>query len=301
MITKTKQSKMDVPPLLGTWKLQDEISSGSFGRVFRVVDNDTGIYAAAKLEKSNCKVTQVHYEYMIYAHIQRMAKQGTYRHMLMYFLDVYEYGTQSGMKYMVMELVGDDLSKLNRSTLSDTYMKDVSMGCIHALCAFHRLGYLHRDIKPSNFAMGLHEPGPVIKLIDLGLAKRYLTSDHNHIRSVRKQTQVGTLRYSSMYSGMFVQSSRRDDIISCIYALVNIWGEKLPWQDTPEHIQRMSSSKQKRAKAEHVLKLKRIVSPQRVTRGLPSVFAKILASGMCLGFEEEPPYDKYINLLHQLV
>lgn len=293
---------MDVPPVLGGWQVHDEISSGSFGRVYRVVDTKSGRQAAAKVEKVDCKVTQVHYEYQIYAHIQHMQAQRDLRH-FNHFLDVYEYGTEDGLKFMVMELTGVDLSKLSKLQPvepPEAYMMKVSIECTKALYAFHRMGYLHRDIKPSNFCLQYgNRPGrdPAVKLIDLGLAKRYRTADGNHIRSVRKHTQVGTLRYSSMYSGMFVQSSRRDDIISLVYTLVNIFGNKLPWQDTPEHIQRMSRSAQKKAKAEHVLKLKRIVSPQRVTRYMPPVFAKILASGMCLGFEEEPPYTKYIDLM----
>ena len=293
---------MDVPPVLGGWTVQDEISSGSFGRVYRVVDAESGRQAAAKIEKADCKVTQVHYEYQIYAHIQRMQQHKDLHH-LNYFLDVYDYGTENGLKFMVMELTGDDLSKLSKlqpDERSEAYLMKVSIECTKALWAFHRMGYLHRDIKPSNFTLeysNMPSRDPAVKLIDLGLAKRYRTADGNHIRSVRKHTQVGTLRYSSMFSGMFVQSSRRDDVISLVYTLVNIFGNKLPWQDTPEHIQRMSRSAQKKAKAEHVLKLKRIVSPQRVTRFMPHVFAKILSSGMCLGFEEEPPYSKYIDLM----
>ena len=276
------------------YRIQEEIASGAFGRVFVVEDPNTNELRACKLEKPTCQVTQIHYEYSITKYIHRKYRMNPER--LQYFLKVYDFGTTAtNYKYMLMELSGDDGSKLPEET-TDRERVQILKELLKGIQAFHEAGFLHRDIKPTNFTLDLTRRKQV-KLIDLGLAKRYMNSDGKHIDCILKKSQVGTLRYSSVYSAAHVQSSRRDDILSFIYTAVNIFCEKLPWQETPEHIQRLPTKEKKRQKHIHVYNLKRICSHQRVCKNLPRAFSLILGSAMCLRFSETPPYEKYISLL----
>jgi tau tubulin kinase len=80
--------------------------------------------------------------------------------------------------YLVMELLGENLSELRRRrpggrfSLSTTVRLGVQI--VQAVEAIHELGYLHRDLKPSNFAMGAG-PGRQEQcvMIDFGLTRKY--------------------------------------------------------------------------------------------------------------------------------
>jgi hypothetical protein len=288
----------------GKWVPIDDnkIAAGSFGTVLRVVDSTqpshSAMICACKVEKPTTTKSQVHYELQIYNFIRENAEPRD----LEYFLEALDAGTTpepENFKFMVMSLAGEDLSKVS-DYLTDTERRQVMVSCFEAVCAFHDLGFLHRDIKPSNFCM--HPDGSLrVKIIDLGLAKKYLQEDGRHIDCVRKSTQLGTPLYASMFCGAYVQSSRRDDMISLVYTAVRFFGQRLPWHSTPEHIRRIQDKKEKkRALKVHLLKMKRLISPERVTRDCGTVskpLAKILGSAMCLGFYEQPPYQTYIQLL----
>ena len=80
--------------------------------------------------------------------------------------------------YLVMELLGENLSELRRRrpggrfSLWTTVRLGIQM--LRAVEAIHELGYLHRDIKPSNFAMG-YAPGRKQQcvMIDFGLTRKF--------------------------------------------------------------------------------------------------------------------------------
>lgn len=284
-----------VPSYFGDYHLSRsrELASGTFGMVYVVCHKSGGPQLACKVERPGTKATQVHYEYRIYYDILQQP-----RHLSQYFLSVCDYGTTpEGYKYMVMDLAGDDLTKVSRRLPRHKLVR-LTKECLLGIRAFHQMGYLHRDIKPSNFVLSQGDRGRLqVKLIDLGLSKKFV-QDQKHIAICRKRTMVGTNRYQSVFTSAYVQSGRRDDILSWIYTSINILGERLPWQQTPPHIDRIRDEKvKKKKKQEHVFLLKRICSPNRVTHNCPRAFSRIYASACCLQFAERPPYERYIEEL----
>lgn len=58
--------------------------------------------------------------------------------------------------------------------------------------------FLHRDIKPDNFLMGDGKKRHNVYMVDLGLAKRFIGKDGNHIPYIEGKDLTGTARYASI-------------------------------------------------------------------------------------------------------
>jgi serine/threonine protein kinase len=67
---------------------------------------------------------------------------------------------------------------------------------LEALAYLHRRGFVHRDISPDNIMLGTDSEGhPVVKVIDLGIAKKTEESDDRQI--TRTGTFIGKVQYAS--------------------------------------------------------------------------------------------------------
>jgi eukaryotic-like serine/threonine-protein kinase len=81
--------------------------------------------------------------------------------------------TEDGRPYFVMEVVHGtpitDYSDTHRLTTTERLRLfiDVCRAVQHA----HHKGVIHRDLKPSNVLVSVQESGPVVKVIDFGIAK----------------------------------------------------------------------------------------------------------------------------------
>eukprot|EP00960_Hanusia_phi_P037395 752921-Hanusia_phi.AAC.6 len=149
-----------------------------------------------------------------------------------------------------MELLGDNLSELRRRrpngrfSLWTTVRLGIQM--VQAVKAIHELGYLHRDVKPSNFAMGLvnvlltlglhlmkkQAPGrrEQCVMIDFGLTRKFRLPS-GQIRPARDIAGFrGTARYASINSHLSKELSRRDDLWSVLYVLIEFLTGQLPWR-----------------------------------------------------------------------
>lgn len=137
--------------------------------------------------------------------------------------------------YLVMELLGENLSELRRQraggrfSLPTTVRLGVQM--VRSVEAIHEMGYLHRDIKPSNFAMGLlPSRRRQCVMIDFGLTRKYRLPN-GQIRPPRDIAGFrGTARYASINSHLSKELSRRDDLWSVLYLLIEFLTGQLPWR-----------------------------------------------------------------------
>ena len=106
-------------------------------------------------------------------------------------------GEEKGVHYLVMEFVeGVDLEfyivKKGRVAPEDARRILVQAG--RALDHAYRHGVVHRDIKPSNFLLTKKDGKLLVKLADMGLARRV---DQNEFRVTKDGTTVGTIDYIS--------------------------------------------------------------------------------------------------------
>ncbi|KAI0761252.1 kinase-like domain-containing protein [Trametes elegans] len=99
----------------------------------------------------------------------------------------------------------------------------------------HSRGIVGCDIKPHNFAMGDGENAQIVHMFDFGLAKTYLdpaTGKHIPFSQGRRHA-IGAVRYASVAAHNQHSVSRRDDIESLLYVLLEFYHGGLPWKALP--------------------------------------------------------------------
>ncbi|HOU91311.1 MAG TPA: protein kinase [Polyangiaceae bacterium] len=105
--------------------------------------------------------------------------------------------TADGAPYIVMEhLVGETLQQLldRRLKLPQDQAVDYGLQILSGLEAAHALGVVHRDLKPDNVFVTTTGGGPLLKLLDFGIAK--LRQAHEFQRGLtRPGVVMGTPEY----------------------------------------------------------------------------------------------------------
>jgi serine/threonine protein kinase len=95
------------------------------------------------------------------------------------------------------------------------------------LKTIHDAGYTFNDLKLDNIVVGdapelsnakdsLHK----IRIIDFGLAKKYIDEDGKHISAQVEQLFQGNIIFASKNAFNMVTLSRRDDLISLCYLMI---------------------------------------------------------------------------------
>lgn len=179
--------------LLQRYRLEGLIGRGNMAEIYRAYDLSTGKYCAVKILMRNYALQdEVKRRFLREAEIIRSLNHPNI--VKLHDLCI----TDDGTPILAMELLtGEDLSALllrqGPLSLEDAVciMSQVGSG----VAALHRRGVLHRDIKPQNIFLckttgGPHRP--VVKLIDLGLAK-LLIPNQSHAAS--EQMLIGTPEY----------------------------------------------------------------------------------------------------------
>jgi serine/threonine protein kinase/tetratricopeptide (TPR) repeat protein len=108
---------------------------------------------------------------------------------------VYEFGTQDGMDFLVMEYVpGKTLAdRLTGGTLPEKEVVALGMQIAAALEEAHERGIVHRDLKPANIAITAKGRA---KILDFGLAKLLRPVEEGTTEaSTDSQAAAGTLPY----------------------------------------------------------------------------------------------------------
>eukprot|EP01127_Copromyxa_protea_P004053 TRINITY_DN1384_c0_g1_i1.p1 TRINITY_DN1384_c0_g1~~TRINITY_DN1384_c0_g1_i1.p1 ORF type:complete len:422 (+),score=35.43 TRINITY_DN1384_c0_g1_i1:648-1913(+) len=188
---------------------------------------------------------------------------------------------------MVMNLLGENLSELRKSRGKFSLVTTLKIGIklIPILEALHSMGYVHRDIKPSNFVIGLypHSLRREFFLIDFGLARRYVTGT-GEIRQARDFTGFrGTARYASINSHMCRDLSRRDDMWSIFYLLVEFAKGSLPWSKLRDK--------------DKIGEVKIQWNTADLVKGLPPEFLQFMNHLQSLKYSDTPDYLQLKNLL----
>ncbi|KAI6226863.1 Tau-tubulin kinase 2 [Aphelenchoides besseyi] len=197
------------------------LGQGGYGAVFEVKRKDD--HLAMKIEPENTKRSVLSMDCRVL--------RGAHEIKSPHFCPLIDRGkVVLRFRYVVMKLLGRNLWDLrteqsdNRYTLS-TSLK-IAEQCLFAIEDLHQIGYLHRDVKPNNFAIGRPETGQqqIIHMFDFGLAR---SSENTKPRS--NPPFRGTPRYASLAALKRKEQSRKDDVESWFYMIVEWTTGALPW------------------------------------------------------------------------
>ncbi len=137
-----------------------------------------------------------------------------------------------GSPYLVMELLdGEDLAAMlaRRGRLPVGEAVDVVLQACHALGEAHAMGIVHRDVSPANLFIARTPTGPVVKVLDFGVATAGPLGG-----PVSSMTRTGTVLGCPSYaSPEQLQSSKHVDARADIWSLGAVLYELLvgrpPW------------------------------------------------------------------------
>ncbi|MGI5285102.1 serine/threonine-protein kinase [Nonomuraea polychroma] len=170
--------------LRNRYLLVSRIATGGMGEVWRARDELLGREVAVKILRSDIHTDPTFRErFRNEARLTAaLADPG--------IAQVFDYGEQSDLAYLVMELVhGEPLSAIlaRNGALGAEVALDVVHQTAKALHAAHSAGIIHRDIKPGNL---LVTPEGVIKVTDFGIARAL---------EAAPVTQAGTVLGTAQY------------------------------------------------------------------------------------------------------
>uniref|UniRef100_A0A915J8C6 non-specific serine/threonine protein kinase n=1 Tax=Romanomermis culicivorax TaxID=13658 RepID=A0A915J8C6_ROMCU len=217
------------------WEVENKISSGAFGQVYKVVDTNTGLKAALKAEMS-----EPLYKAQLPLELKIMKLLQGHTHAP----QIYAAGVLNKRhNFIVMQLLGRSLNDLRRQCPEDNkrFSRSTSVRlakqCLDAIKSVHKINFLHRDIKPSNYVMGLPDSSQkdVVFLLDYGLSRTFVDEKGHHRRERPTAGFRGTLKYASIASHKRKDLGRRDDLIMHFYMTYEFYVGQLPWRKLTTH------------------------------------------------------------------
>ena len=152
---------------LAHYEIAELIGRGGMGEVYRAHDTKLKRDVAVKILPSEMsgdpeRVARFEREARLLATLQHPN-----------IASVYEFEEDSGLRFLVMELVGgEDLAeRLKRGRLAVDETIAIARQVAEGLEAAHERGIVHRDLKPANIKI---DSEGVVKILDFGLARAYV-------------------------------------------------------------------------------------------------------------------------------
>jgi eukaryotic-like serine/threonine-protein kinase len=204
------------------YRVTEKIGSGGMADVYKAVDETLGRTVAVKILHQRYSddpdfVQRFRHEASAAANLSHPA-----------IVNIYDYGVENSIYYIVMELVrGTDLKHIvqQRGPLDAIEVAEYGAQVCSALSAAHGYGIIHRDIKPQNIVL---MPEGTVKVMDFGIA-RAVDSDATQTGSV-----LGTAQYVSPEQAQGRKLGPESDLYSLGVVLYELSTGRLPFDgDTP--------------------------------------------------------------------
>ena len=209
---------------IGFFTIEQKIADGGFGSVWMVKSTEDDQYYAMKTEPVTAKRHTLQFEVSILKKLQSNERFPRFS------VD----GKDGDLFYYVMELMGPNLEAIVRrlpgGKVAPQFVPTLAHELLVIMEAFHARGYVHRDIKPQNFVVRLAGPAP-IALIDYGISKVYIDVKTKQLLQQKERgPAIGSPLYSSPNTHKHMDLSRRDDLYSLMYSILDLAGVELPWK-----------------------------------------------------------------------
>lgn len=177
---------------LSEFVLGREVGRGALGIVHEAVDRASGETLAVKCVRPDLRLDQR----MLRIFLREIEIICALDHP--HIVRTLAVGEDSGSLWFAMERVpGTDLDRRvqERGPLSPFEAAEMGIGLLRALAHAHAEGVVHRDIKPSNVMLCDRAEGLLVKVVDFGMAKRFLDAGATAI--TRTGEPRGTLLFAS--------------------------------------------------------------------------------------------------------
>ena len=264
--------------------IEEKISSGQFGKVYKGKHKRTHEQVAIKCESLDSPILLIKQEATLLNYLYNKGCRNV--------PFVYYYGIFKNSSTLVMPFYGENLNKFLKNNPSNETILQITIKMINILEEIHNQGVIHRDIKTENFMLHNEE----IYLIDLGLSSIFLDENMNHLPGKHNSSFIiGTPKFISIHVHNGKDPSRRDDIISLLYLYVYMMNDSyLPWENVkhiedsyePQHILHSKNQERKKIKEEFQ---DNIYDDAKEKRIFDYVYS--------LEYEEMPRYQYIIELL----
>ena len=269
------------------YKTIKQIGYGSFGNIYSVLRMKDKKYFAMKTENKSLvgKLSLESESYFLFI------LQGGFG-----IPKIITYGHSKNYNILIETLLGKSLFHIFLERSNECKITDL---CLIGIQIIDRLEYIHskdivyRDVKPENFLIGIEQPN-VIYIVDFGLCKKYRSSKTGkHILPKLTGKFNGTLKYASPNVVRGKESSRRDDLISVGYLLINLLKKKLPWQSTFKNLDTQKYNK--------LLNLKETNAHGSLFNDIPKELSEFIKYSRNLKFEQDPNYSYLRSLLIKII
>jgi serine/threonine protein kinase len=252
------------------FRVVQKLGSGGYGEIFAVRSPDSPSLLALKTEHLDSLSPTLSTEIRFVKLLPREA----------HFPHVIAEGQTQALKYFVMPLYGPSVGAIRRSSAGQHFSLPticrIAQETITIIEALHSTGVVHCDVKPDNFLLNQVSVGGFV-LVDFGLSSFWRNEQtHLHIENTTTEGFCGTLRYGSVHIHKLCRPTRRDDVVSWFYSLVEIAKGKLPWKDVQDSHLCMSC--------------KQATTTEKLCAGLPARMQTIWNAIKGLEFEEQPNY-----------
>jgi serine/threonine protein kinase len=253
---------------ISSFEIRKHIGKGGYSDIYWGVDIETRRDVAIKIEFLDSAKHGILDEGRVLRAIQNSS----------YFPKLFDDGVTEDFRYLAISLMGASLLTIRKALPNRRYTLHtalhLALEMINGIEAFHGLGFIHRDIKPSNFLLCSNSHQPVC-LIDFGLSRSYVV-DGSHIERSRNAGFIGTAKYASVHAHDEKQLSRRDDLISWFYSVVEMAQGSLPWPGSRNN--------------EETIRCKEMLKASELCTNLPPGFRRIWKYLKQMQFDQKPNY-----------
>lgn len=259
----------------GKYIIEGKIGEGSFGKLYKGYNANTGKKIAVKMESIHARQLLLN-EARVYVSLHKCKGISTLR----------SFGSYGDFNYIVVDLFERDLEDIvfnQKGRVSTERIYHWGHHVLKILETIHETGIIHRDIKPENIMVSRGK----LYLIDFGLSRFYRDHEGEHNSMKTGREIIGTMRYASSNIHDGFSASRRDDLESLAYTLLFLYHKKLPWLKFKDH----DSVEQRDA----VREMKRMsnICHWCLMEGTPKELLEFLEYAKVIDYHDKPNYDYF--------